>query len=356
MSLLGVPLSVLTTAICWGVYGVILSWGAVAMGEARLRSFLCVGLAYFLIAVIVPVLLLRAKGEKGAWTASGTWWSFNAGVLGALGALGIILALTSGGSPLYVMPLVFGGAPVINTFTTMVMTRNYKVNPMFLAGLILVIAGAACVLIFKPMIVNPNAKHVTLELEIMDWFKIVGSILLTVLTWGAYGPTLHKGQMAMQGSRLRPLICVGLAYFAVAVVIPAILIPLAEADKEWTTTGFIWSFVGGSVGAIGALGIIMAFTFGGKPIYVMPLVFGGAPIINTFFNLYFAEKTQGGNTSIFYAGLMMSIIGAVTVLVFAPKGGHGPAPAVAAKPAAPPPEKKPDSTDIPPDTVVKSSH
>jgi len=373
MSLLGVPLSILTTAICWGVYGVILSWGAAAMGEARLRSFLCVGLAYFLIAVIVPVLILRAKGEKGAWTASGTWWSFNAGVLGALGALGIILALTSGGSPLYVMPLVFGGAPVINTFTTMVMTRNFKVNPMFLAGLILVIAGAACVLIFKPMIVpaNAHAQHAGIEKELMDWVKIVGSILLTVLTWGAYGPTLHKGQMAMQGSRLRPLICVGLAYFAVAVVIPAILIPLVEpgADEaaiaaakaagthvpHWTTTGFIWSLLGGTAGAIGALGIILAFTFGGKPIYVMPLVFGGAPIINTFFNLYFATETKGGNTSIFYAGLIMSIIGAVTVLVFAPKG-HGPAPAHAPAPAAPPPEKKPEGTDIPPDTVVKSSH
>lgn len=350
MSLLGVPLSVLTTAICWGVYGVILSWGAAAMGEARLRSFLCVGLAYFLIAVIVPVLILRAKGEKGIWTATGIWWSFIAGVLGALGALGIILALTSGGSPLYVMPLVFGGAPVINTFTTMVLTRNYKVNPMFLAGLILVIAGAACVLIFKPIIVNAHAQHPPLELEFIDWFKIVGSILLTVLTWGAYGPTLHKGQMAMQGSRLRPLICVGLAYFAVAVVIPAILIPLAEADKSWTTSGFIWSLLGGTAGAIGALGIIMAFTFGGKPIYVMPLVFGGAPIINTFFNLSLATETKGGNTSIFYAGLMMSIIGAVTVLVFAPKG-HGPAPA----PTTPPPEKKPDA-EIPPDTVVKSSH
>ena len=355
MSLLGVPLSILTTAICWGVYGVILSWGAAAMGEARLRSFLCVGLAYFLIAVIVPVLILRAKGEKGAWTASGTWWSFNAGVLGALGALGIILALTSGGSPLYVMPLVFGGAPVINTFTTMVMTRNFKVNPMFLAGLILVIAGAACVLIFKPTIVPPNAhaQHVGIEKEFMDWVKIVGSILLTVLTWGAYGPTLHKGQMAMQGSRLRPLICVGLAYFVVAVVVPLMLMPFAEADKSFNTSGFMWSLLGGTAGAIGALGIIMAFTFGGKPIYVMPLVFGGAPIINTFFNLYFATETKGGNTSIFYAGLMMSIIGAVTVLVFAPKG-HGPAPGHAPAPKAPP-EKKSD-TDVPPDTVVKSSN
>lgn len=357
MNILGVPLSILTTAICWGVYGVILSWGAAAMGEARLRAFLCVGLAYFLIAVIVPVLILRAKGEKGSWTASGTWWSFNAGILGALGALGIILALTSGGSPLYVMPLVFGGAPVINTFTTMVMTRNYKVNPMFLAGLILVIAGAACVLIFKPAIVpaNVHAQHESLKMELIDWIKIVGSILLTVLTWGAYGPTLHKGQMAMQGSRLRPLICVGLAYFAIAVVIPAILIPLVESDKSWTTPGFVWSLLGGTAGAIGALGIIMAFTFGGKPIYVMPLVFGGAPIINTFTNLYFANETRGGNTSIFYAGLMMSIIGAVTVLVFAPKG-HGPAPAPAPTPAAPPPEKKLEGTDIPPDTVVKSSH
>ena len=42
--------------------------------------------------------------------------------------------------------------------------------------------------------------------------------------------------------------------------------------------GTAWSLGGGAVGAIGALGVIMAFNLGGKPVYVMPLVFGGAPV------------------------------------------------------------------------------
>ena len=41
--------------------------------------------------------------------------------------------------------------------------------------------------------------------------------------------------------------------------------------------------VAGALGAIGAVCIIWAFRAGGLPIYVMPLVFGGAPIINVLF-------------------------------------------------------------------------
>src|SRR6185503_13325892 len=98
-----------------------------------------------------------------------------------------------------------------------------------------------------------------------------------------YGPVLHKGQSYMQGSRLRPFMCVGLAYFVVAVILPFLLRTMIEDHGSWSVRGTAWSLAGGTVGALGALGIILAFTFGGKPVYVMPLVFGGAPIVNTFF-------------------------------------------------------------------------
>jgi hypothetical protein len=351
--LLGVPLSILTTAVCWGTYGVVLRWGAQDMGESRLRSFVCVGLAYFVIAVVVPFLMMKTTTEKGSWSFTGVIWSFIAGVLGALGALGIVLALTSGGSPLFVMPLVFGGAPVINTFTTMVMTRNFKMNPVFLAGLILVVAGAVCVLLNAPQVI-PAAKVAGAAAPAAvdkNWLMIIGSILLTVFSWGAYGPTLHKGQMLMQGSRLRPLICVGLAYFVIAVLIAGALYPVMEPTGagghlpngyEWTFKGFWWSFLAGAAGAIGALGIIMAFNFGGKPVFVMPLVFGGAPIINTFVSLATAKGQIGDAGPIFYAGLMMTIIGAATVLIFAPKSPpHAPAKPVE---ETPPSEPKPETT------------
>ena len=55
------------------------------------------------------------------------------------------------------MPLVFGGVPVVNTFVTMYMNRSYReVGPMFLAGLILVISGAATVLIFRPACIKQH--------------------------------------------------------------------------------------------------------------------------------------------------------------------------------------------------------
>jgi hypothetical protein len=329
---LAVPMSVLLTALCWGVYGVVLNVGTREMNGSRLLPFICVGLAYFLIAVVGPLVWMWLYGEKGAWTATGTLWSFVAGVAGALGALGIILALTFRANPIYVMPLVFGGAPVVNTLTTMYMGRSFRnINPVFIAGLILVIGGAATVLVFRPAHGHAGAS---VDHSLFDWAKIIAAIAMTVITWGVYGPTLHKGQMAMQGSRLRPLLCVGLAYFGVAVVLPFAGMPLLDDPGVWTFKGTLWSLAGGAAGAIGAIGIILAFNFGGKPIYVMPLVFGGAPVINTFASMLAVPPDEPVGP-IFVAGLIMVVIGAVTVLIFAPKGqphGHAPPPS-SSKPA-----------------------
>src|SRR5690606_19315357 len=127
------------TVCCWGIYGPVLHVGQHEMGD-KLRPFICVGLAYFLIAVLVPLVVLYIKGEQGKWTAGGTFWSLAAGAAGAVGALGIVMAFGYQGRPVYVMPLVFGGAPVMNSFLTIVMSRTYKqVGPIFIAGLILVV-------------------------------------------------------------------------------------------------------------------------------------------------------------------------------------------------------------------------
>lgn len=144
-------LAVAVTAISWGVYGPILHKGQTAMELSRLRPLICVGAAYFVIAVVVPLAFLYLRGEKGDWTPTGTLWSLGAGTAGAVGALGIIMALSYGGKPSWVMPLVFGCAPVFNAFLTIYLAGNWKeVSPMFLAGLILVAAGAVTVLIFCP--------------------------------------------------------------------------------------------------------------------------------------------------------------------------------------------------------------
>ena len=149
----------------------------------------------------------------------------------------------------------------------------------------------------------------------------LASVGLTILCWGMYGPVLHKGQVGMEGSRLRALICVGLAYFVIGVVVPTIWLYTTGESGRWTFSGIVWSLAGGAAGAIGALGIIMAFNFGGTPAWVMPMVFGCAPVINAFLTMYLGKVTEKPSP-IFLAGLVIVAMGAVMTLVFAPKPTH----------------------------------
>lgn len=143
-------------ALSWGVYGAMLHQGQMALGSAQhrgLRALLCVGLAYFVIGVIIPVISLASQGELRlqGFTATGTMTATAAGALGAIGAACIIWAFKSGGIPTYVMPLVFGGAPVINTVVTMALhPPKSSINPLLYLGLLLVVLGASMVLYFKP--------------------------------------------------------------------------------------------------------------------------------------------------------------------------------------------------------------
>lgn len=150
----------LCTALFWGTYGPILSRGHHLMGtEGRFRPFICVGFAYLLVAIVGPIVVMYTTGiDRGGglftgWTTSGIIWSTVAGGVGALGAFTLIMALGAGGrsSPAYVMPIVFGFAPVISALTTMYMNKLFdQISPFFAAGMILIIAGALTVLFFAP--------------------------------------------------------------------------------------------------------------------------------------------------------------------------------------------------------------
>ena len=157
----------------------------------------------------------------------------------------------------------------------------------------------------------------------MKYPLIIASVLVTAFCWGVYGPVLHWGQQAMDGSRLRSFLCVGMAYFVIAVVAPIVLLNVAPEKGQFSATGVLYSSLAGVAGAIGALGIIYAFNFGGKPVYVMPLVFGCAPVVNSFWTIYH-QNTWKDINSFFSAGLILVAVGAVTVLVFAPTA-HKPA-------------------------------
>ena len=118
----------------------------------------------------------------------------------------------------------------------------------------------------------------------------------------------------MGGSRLRPLVCIGAAYFFVAVLVPlALLLPL-EDPGNWGIRGGLWSLAAGALGAVGALGTILAFACGGKPFTVMPVVFGCAPVINTLATLAFAHTPPSAISPWFLAGMLVVAVGAATVL------------------------------------------
>lgn len=152
----------------------------------------------------------------------------------------------------------------------------------------------------------------------------LSGIVMTALCWGSYGALLHEGQGQLGNERLKPLICVGLAYLVVGVILPAAyLFTQGQLFTTWTMGGFVWSFAAGTAGTIGALGISIAMANGGKPQVVMPLVFGGAPLVITIISMT-RYKLWGEASPVFFAGVILVIAGAVTVLLFAPAPKKGP--------------------------------
>jgi len=138
--------------LSWGVYGVMLHRGQVALGNP-MRALLCVGVAYFLVGVIVPSAMLASQGQLQArgFNGLGTMTATAAGMLGAIGAVCIILAFKAGGTPAIVMPLVFGGAPLVNVLVTVWWHPPATApNPLLYVGFVLVAVGAGMVLYFKP--------------------------------------------------------------------------------------------------------------------------------------------------------------------------------------------------------------
>ncbi len=140
----------LSAAMSWGLYGASLHRGQTELGNP-MRAMLCVGVAYFLIAVLVPAAALTQQGEWRNFTLTGTATATIAGALGAIGAVCITYAFRNGGSPTIVMPIVFGGAPLINVLSTMIMhPPKTAPSPMFYIGVLTAAVGAGMVLYYRP--------------------------------------------------------------------------------------------------------------------------------------------------------------------------------------------------------------
>lgn len=141
--------------------------------------------------------------------------------------------------------------------------------------------------------------------------------LLAALSWGLYGPALHRGQVAL-GSPLRALLCVGVAYFLIGVLVPLVGLWYQGELGGFTAKGSLAATVGGALGAAGAICIIFAFKWGGLPTFVMPLVFAGAPIINVLFSMWLHPPKTAPNP-LLYLGFVLAALGAGLVLYFKPQ-------------------------------------
>ena len=121
-------LYVLMAGLCWGTYVPLIAFGGknLSAGPAhpfagRYAAFMCVGIAYFVLAIVFPLARSFSVGEVIPTKPVGLTFSILAGVAGALGALGVIFA-TANALPedrIYIAPLIFTLAPLLNTLVSL---------------------------------------------------------------------------------------------------------------------------------------------------------------------------------------------------------------------------------------------
>jgi hypothetical protein len=154
---------VLGAVLSWGLYVPILHEGQRNMGgnpkTGSLRGFLCVGIAYFLTAVVVPVALMLYRGDSFEFSGYGATFATVGGALGAAGALCIMLAIGAQGPALYIAPLVFAGAPVVSSVVSLLWKTRQVPGPLFFVGILLAAVGAGLVLYSKSELDSAKAAH-----------------------------------------------------------------------------------------------------------------------------------------------------------------------------------------------------
>jgi|694.fasta_scaffold34890_4 hypothetical protein len=345
-------LIVALAGLAWGTYVPVIFYGGKELGGtegARLTSILCVGLAYFVLAVLIPLGLFLSK--KHAWPplkTTGLVFSGLAGVMGAVGAICVIFAskaavnaaklagLEADSYRMLIAPLIFGLAPVINTLVSLVWHPKPG-NPWhfgleklpgakLIAGIMLVGMGSALVLYSKeqeekrgraemtavakaevkaegqPEVSSQVAAKNAVQNQSWGWLIFTAC---AGLAWGTYVPIIFYGGQELTskpgelGGRLMSILCVGLAYFLLAVLIPVVL--MGGGVFAWPKvdggSGLLFSSLAGVAGAVGAICVIFASKAavdaakleGKNPatyrIYIAPIIFGIAPVINTLVSL-----------------------------------------------------------------------
>ena len=143
-----------------------------------------------------------------------------------------------------------------------------------------------------------------------NWLPFV---IMTILSWGTYIPTLHRGQMGLGGSGVHAFLMVGLAYVLVAIAVPGVMVLRAGSWSTFTPQGSLFTLGAGILGALGALRIVLALANGGRPNVVPPLVFAGAPVVSVFVAMLYNPPREAPSP-LFFVGILMAAAGAFLVL------------------------------------------
>lgn len=162
----------------------------------------------------------------------------------------------------------------------------------------------------------------------MKWLAIACA-LGVAFCWGLYGPTLSNARAPnREWGPFKPYVFIGMAYLVIAIVGGAIMMKFVFNDNfDYSgqyRPAMKFGFLAGCLGALGALFLTFALTkAGGKPAYVMPIVFGGAVTVNAivaYFSLHDGEYVN----PLMWVGMVLVAVGICLTAGYTPHG-HPPA-------------------------------
>ena len=182
------------------------------------------------------------------------------------------------------------------------------------------------------------------------WLMFVAG---AALTWGAYVVTIDHGRSTLAGLKMsakpltappvaamRAFLFIGIAYFVLGVLVPAVYLMTNRVDPAkfpndpgFLTRGVVLSTLAGLLGAAGALCIVFAVGAARRANVsagaVASLVFCFAPIVNVLISMVIEPPARRPDWR-FFVGMLLAAGGAAMVLYFRPEPGH---------PAPPPPQQ-----------------
>ncbi len=162
----------------------------------------------------------------------------------------------------------------------------------------------------------------------LNFFALFCAVLVAIC-WGMYGPAVaHSRAPNREWGPFKPYVFIGIAYLVIAVIGGAIMMKTVSNDNFDFTGKYLpsmkWGFYAGCLGALGALALTFALTkAGGKPSYVMPIVFGGAVTVNAiaaYLSLHAGETVN----PLMWVGMLLVACGICLTAYHTPHG-HTPA-------------------------------